>query len=253
MTGLAALASTTLIVFAKAPVPGFAKTRLIPALGAVGAAALAEKLLHHTVSNALAAALGDVELCTTPSTQHAAFQRWSGHPRVRLTEQGGGDLGARMNRALNRALSEAPCSRPKQSANPTTSVDSTPDKQATSQPRALLMGTDAPTLDAPALRNAALALRGQDAVFVPALDGGYALVGLSRSAPTLFAGMTWSTASVMAHTRLRAAAAGLRWLEMPAVADIDEAADLVHLPVGWLPLLKAADPFHPQPPPVVTP
>ena len=88
------------------------------------------------------------------------------------------------------------------------------------------------------LRSAALALDGHDAVFVPALDGGYALVGLSRPAPGLFAGMTWSTAQVMSETRERARAAGLRWAELPPVADIDVAADLVHLchlPGAWLP------------------
>jgi hypothetical protein len=70
-------------------------------------------------------------------------------------------------------------------------------------------------------------------VFVPALDGGYALVGLTRPAPALFMGMTWSTSQVMARTRERARQAGLHWAELPAVADIDEPDDLLHLPAGW--------------------
>ena len=66
-----------------------------------------------------------------------------------------------------------------------------------------------------------------------ALDGGYALVGLRRPAPTLFDGIAWSTPAVMAATRDRAAAAGLRWAELAPVADIDEPADLARLPASW--------------------
>jgi glycosyltransferase A (GT-A) superfamily protein (DUF2064 family) len=99
----------------------------------------------------------------------------------------------------------------------------------------LLMGTDAPALDAALLRHAAVALQGRDAVFVPALDGGYALVGLRRPAPSLFAAIAWSTPQVMAQTRAALAAAGLRHAELPPVADIDEPPDLARLPPGWLP------------------
>jgi hypothetical protein len=201
-----------LIVFAKAPVAGQAKTRLIPALGAAGAAALAERLLDHAVAACLAAceqggALA-VDLCTTPDTQHPAFQRLARAPGLLLSTQGEGDLGARMHRALDRALATARA--------------------------ALLIGTDAPALHAGLLLQAAQALERHDAVFVPALDGGYALVGLRRPAASLFSGMAWSTPQVMADTRERARRAGLSWAELPAVADIDLPADLVHLPAGWV-------------------
>jgi hypothetical protein len=102
------------------------------------------------------------------------------------------------------------------------------------------MGTDAPALDATVLRAAAQALRTHDAVFVPALDGGYALVGLRAAAPSLFSAMRWSTPQVMADTRARLAAAGLRHAELPALADIDEPADLQQLPPGWLANLTAS-------------
>jgi glycosyltransferase A (GT-A) superfamily protein (DUF2064 family) len=101
---------------------------------------------------------------------------------------------------------------------------------------AILIGTDAPALDAPLLRAARQALDSHEAVFVPALDGGYALVGLRRPAPELFAGIAWSTPEVMAMTRQRARAAGLRWAELPAIGDIDVPEDLDHLrhlPGGW--------------------
>ena len=200
-------AGTALVVFAKAPLPGLAKTRLIPALGAAGAAALAERLLAHAVAQAVAARFEAVELCTTPDRPHPALQHMAAAHGVVLTAQGDGDLGARMHRALVRVLA--------------------------SHRHALLMGTDAPALDAARLRRATAALATHDAVFVPALDGGYALVGLARPAPALFDGMAWSTPTVMAVTRQRARAAGLRIAELDAVADIDVAADLVHLPAGW--------------------
>jgi rSAM/selenodomain-associated transferase 1 len=195
------------IVMAKAPVAGFAKTRLIPALGAEGAAALAARLLDAAVAQA--SAFGEVDLCCAPDTRHPAFQRLADTHSIVLSEQGEGDLGARMARAFERQLAQ--------------------------HGAALMIGTDAPSIDAAMLQRAAHALGDADAVFIPALDGGYALIGLRRPAPTLFTNMAWSTATVMAHTRERLRAAGLRHTELPAVADIDEPADLQHLPPGWQP------------------
>ncbi|MEN9630523.1 MAG: hypothetical protein RJA10_3751 [Pseudomonadota bacterium] len=198
---------TTVIVFAKAPVAGLAKTRLAPALGAEGAAQLARRLLHHTVRQALAAGLGPVDLCVTPHQQHDDFTALAAHPGLQLSDQGDGDLGARMARALERRLA--------------------------SSPAALLIGTDAPSLDAATLQQAARLLQSHDAVFGPAADGGYVLVGLKRPAPELFDGMRWSHPAVMADTRQRLASAGLNHIEMPVLHDIDEPADLVHLPAAW--------------------
>ena len=196
------------IVMAKAPVPGFAKTRLIPALGADGAAALALRLLDHAVEQALAANLGPVDLCCAPEHAQPGFAAQAKRAGLSLSSQVEGDLGARMTHALGRWLLGGR--------------------------RVLLIGTDAPAVDAVMLRQAAQPLTDTDAVFVPALDGGYALVGLRRPAPELFAEMLWSTSSVMAVTRARLLACGLQHVELPAVADIDEPTDLVHLPMGWL-------------------
>jgi rSAM/selenodomain-associated transferase 1 len=194
-----------LIVLAKAPVAGLAKTRLIPALGAAGAAQLAERLLAHAVAAGMAAGFDAVELCGSPDAGHPAFARLAArHAGLRLAAQGEGDLGARMHCALARRVAAGA--------------------------HVLLIGSDAPALDAAMLRAAAQALARHDAVFVPAHDGGYALVGLARLAPMLFTDMAWSTPRVMAETRERARATGLRWAELPPVADIDEPADLVHLP-----------------------
>lgn len=209
------------IVFAKAPLAGYAKTRLIPALGVAGAARLAERMLVHAVGQAVASGIGLVEVCAAPDATHPAFDGLAALHALTLTAQGGGDLGARMQRAFARRLAAA--------AVPAVGA-------------ALLIGTDAPALDAALLRRARDELEAHDAVFVPALDGGYALVGLRQPAPALcasllaalFDGMAWSTPTVMARTRERLAALGVCVAELEAVADVDEPADLVHVPPAWL-------------------
>lgn len=202
--------STALIVLAKAPVAGQAKTRLVPALGSQGAANLAEKLLLHTLQQAGDLSVDHLELCVSPDATHPAFERAQSVARGRwhLTLQGDGDLGQRMHRAITRGL--------------------------TRHSQVLLIGTDAPGLTTAVLQMAQQALTQHDAVFVPAFDGGYALVGLTRPAPLLFMNMTWSTSQVMAQTRERVRQAGLQWTELAPVADIDVPDDLIHLPTSFL-------------------
>jgi uncharacterized protein len=200
---------THLIVMAKAPVPGFAKTRLIPALGADGAAQLAARLLEHTLREARAAAFDAFTLACAPNITHAAFAAQQQQGGVALAAQGEGDLGARMQRQFERAFAQGAA-------------------------RVIVIGTDAPALAAGLLRRAADALANSDAVFAPAADGGYALIGLRRVLPALFHDMPWSTSAVMATTRERVLQAAMHHTELPLVHDIDEPADLTHLPAGWL-------------------
>ena len=200
--------ATPVIVFAKAPVAGLAKTRLAPALGADGAAALAQRMLRHALAQATAAAIGPVKLYAAPDANHPLLQAAAADCGATLADQGPGDLGTRMHRAIARHVLR--------------------------HGRALLIGTDAPALDATLLRQAAQALHTHDAVFVPTLDGGYVLVGQRVDDARWFTGMAWSHAQVMADTRTRLRAAGMRWAELGPVADIDGPDDLRHLPPGWL-------------------
>jgi len=198
-------------IMAKAPVAGLAKTRLAPALGAAGAAELAERMLEHAAAQAAAAGLGGLVLWAAPDASHPVFARLQQRHGLALAVQGKGDLGARMARVFAQAAAD----------------NGLP---------LLLMGSDAPALDASLLRLAAAALDEHEAVLVPALDGGYALVGLRAWGPrqhSLFTGMTWSTPGVMAETRQRLAAAAIGYTELAAVADIDEPADLARLPLDW--------------------
>lgn len=212
------VAAWRIALMAKAPVPGLAKTRLAPALGAEGAAALAERLLRHAAAQAAGAAPGRVTLWAAPDATHPVFADLAQqHGLVLAAQIATPDLGARMAAVFETAFDQA--------AGPL-----------------LLMGSDIPALDSATLQRAAAALQQHEAVFVPALDGGYALVGLRHDAQArhpglhaaLFQGLVWSTSTVMAQTRARLAGLGVHAAELPAVPDIDEAADLAHLPPGWL-------------------
>ena len=206
-------------IMAKAPVPGLAKTRLAPALGAAGAAALAEQLLRHAAAQAAGAAPGRVTLWAAPDAAHAVFADLAQQHGLALAVQPAtADLGARMAAVFAAAFVEA-------------------------DGPLLLMGSDIPALDSATLQRAAALLQEHAAVFVPALDGGYALVGLRHDAEArhaglqaaLFQGMVWSTASVMAETRARVRALRVVGGEVGGVAEMEEPADLAHLPPHWLP------------------
>ena len=185
-------------VLAKAPIAGFAKTRLIPVLGARGAAVLQERLVERAVETACAAAIGPVTLWTTPDESHPVFQSIGARLGITLARQAEGDLGARMLAAITAA---------------NTCV--------------LLIGSDCPALTLDHLRAAADVLRDRaPAVVIPAEDGGYALIGLRTSEPALFSDMPWSTPIVMDETRRRLRTLGLTWHEPVTLWDVDLPQDL---------------------------
>ena len=188
-------------VLAKAPLPSFAKTRLIPALGADGAASLQARLVERAVATACAALVGPVTLWATPDESDPLFRAMDAHFGVELARQGGGDLGARMLAAI--AAAKAP---------------------------ALVIGTDCPALTCDHLRTAADILRGSaDAVIIPTEDGGYALIGMRAPAPALFSDMRWSCPGVMGETRRRLSELGLTWQEPATLWDVDRPEDLERL------------------------
>lgn len=194
-----------IIIFAKAPVAGQAKTRLIPALGAEGAARLAAQMLNLTLQQALAAEVGAVELCMSPAPDEAdwavTWMTTSLPSGIEMSDQGSGDLGERMARAARRAIENGEA--------------------------VLLIGTDCPDLTAERLRIAVAHLRDHDAVLHRVLDGGYSLLGLQAFDVRLFENMPWSTAAVADLTEERLAALGWRvWLG-ETLQDIDEPSDLI--------------------------
>jgi uncharacterized protein len=187
-----------IIVFAKAPLAGEAKTRLVPRLGAWGAARLQLRLTRHALAVARAARCGPVELYL--ARRHSLFRR------ARL--QRGADLGSRMHHAFRSAK------RP-----------------------ALLMGSDCAVLDLKEMRRAWRYLHaGYDAVIAPAEDGGYALIGLRRPLPELFRDIEWGSERVYAETAARLAP--YRWRALRTVWDVDRPADLERLRSLRVPLAR---------------
>lgn len=187
-----------ILVFARAPQPGATKTRLMPLLGAEGAAALHKRLVRQAL--ATAAATGTAELWCAPDCSDPFLQTAAADCGAALHAQRGANLGERMADALADALGR--------------------------KPYALCIGSDCPALTARHLQQAVAALReGHDAVLAPAEDGGYALVGLARPAPRLFAGIDWGGPAVMAQTREHLRAGGLRWFELETLWDVDRPDD----------------------------
>jgi hypothetical protein len=186
-------------VFAKAPVAGFAKTRLIPAIGVERAAELQARLIEQAIATARAADLGPVSLWCAPSRQHKLFQSLAEKSGVDLHEQIGADLGARMIHAFETLTPRLPT---------------------------ILIGTDCPALRPDDLSRCLEALQPDiDAVFIPAEDGGYVLAAMKRQHPELFSGISWGTSEVMAQTRARAIQTKLRIAEPATLWDLDNPAD----------------------------
>ena len=182
-----------IIVFVKAPRPGFVKTRLAAAIGNEAACdaycQLTETVLAHL------APLPHLEIRFTPDDAKNEITQWlcgdwSARP------QGNGDLGERMHRAFT----EANC--------PT-----------------IIIGSDCPEVELRDLQAAAKALKSDDAVIGPATDGGYWLIGLNAPCPALFKNIKWSTSDVLPKTLEKASAAGLSVQLLRELADVDTGED----------------------------
>lgn len=184
------------VAFARYPVAGMCKTRLIPALGADGAARLHKRLVERCVA-AMRGSKLTVELRTT-GADPGAFGDWLGED-IRFIDQGEGDLGDRLARA-------------------------------TTPYPVIFIGADAPDLDSARLSAAAKALASAPAVIGPAEDGGYYLLGLNAPAPWLFSDMAWGTETVFGESMSRFAAHAIAPVVLEPLADLDRPEDLARWP-----------------------
>lgn len=189
-------------ILARAPVPGAAKTRLIPALGANGAAALHTWMLWRSVATARAAGLGPVHLFCAGDIDHPAFLACANGGAVSRHAQAEGDLGLRMWRAAEHAATPA---------------------------GVIVIGTDCPALTPDHLCGVARDLERQQAVVIPAEDGGYVLIAMRQPAPELFADIRWGGPEVMAVTRQRLTTLGWHWAEPEVLWDVDRPEDVARL------------------------
>jgi uncharacterized protein len=191
-----------LIIFTRYPHPGKAKTRLIPALGAKGAADLQRQMTEHTLAQvrSLPPSISvEIWFADEPSESEKMLAwlgpEWTYHP------QGEGDLGDRMITATQTAF-------------------------ATGIERVIIIGTDCPGLNTDRLNQAFQTLQTHELVLGDAIDGGYYLIGLQRPIPELFQGIHWSTAAVRSQTIAIAQKLGLTIAHLPALSDIDYPEDL---------------------------
>lgn len=186
-----------LLVFVKAPRPGLVKTRLVPSLGAAGAAsayaALVDALLTRLDT------LRDVELWFTPPDRLDAIRPWL-RPGWGAQAQREGDLGDRLHHAFATAFAQG----------------------AT---RVVVIGSDCPEVAVPDIRTAWTRLETADVVLGPAADGGYWLIGLRRPQPELFRDIPWSTSDVLARTLERVAGQELRPALLRELRDVDTIED----------------------------
>lgn len=203
-----------LIIFSKYPVPGFAKTRLIPSQGPEEAANLSRRLTEHTVNTVrkleeLHSSLRTVFHIASPvNVPLSATERWL-RPNAReiLLPQIQGSLGDRLISAFRRSFDDGVS-------------------------RAVVIGTDAPKLTTDIMKKAFNALDESDIVIGPALDGGYYLLGMKQLYSPLFHNIHWSTPSVYTDTVAIAHELQLSVSKLSTLRDIDEPDDLIHLPVS---------------------
>jgi hypothetical protein len=190
------------IVFAREPVAGKAKTRLIPYLGAAAAAQLADAFISDALAKASRLGGGRLVIAGSPAgalRPGGYFWRLARHYRADLVDQGGGDLGRRMARVLSRYA------------------------QA---PGAILFGTDTPSVPAAFLRQSMIALRRAPLIIAPSLDGGYYLVGVSGAVPDVFRAIDWGGPRVMEQTMRRVRRLKIRYELGRWWYDVDRGADL---------------------------
>jgi len=191
-------------IMAKAPRPGTVKTRLCPPLVAAEAAALYRCFLLDKI--ATVGALVDARPVIAYSPDDARAELGGLAPGFTLVAQHGPDLGARLHATLADLL-------------------------AAGHVGAIAVDSDTPTLPSAFLQQAVdcLSRPGPDVVLGPTEDGGYYLIGVRSPHRELFEGVPWSTSEVLEITRRRAAASGLRAVDLPSWFDVDTPDDLERL------------------------
>ena len=195
-----------LVVFAKAPIPGQVKTRLCPPLTLDEAATVHGSFVLDTLERTRTAVSKyrlpvDRYLACAPSSTLVFFKILEERHGVRLLDQVGDDLGARMHGVFDSLF-------------------------ARGYGRVMIVGTDVPSLPLERYQEAVHLLEGHDAVLGPAFDGGYFLIGLKKASPSLFRDIPWSTDRVLAQTMEKAVGLGLSIGVLPQWHDIDTIDDL---------------------------
>ena len=221
-------------VMAKAPRPGFSKTRLCPPLRPEQAAALSAAFLRDITEKIAAASLRTPitgYVAYAPQGQESLFDGVLAHGTGLLLADGSPLMPSDVQ-GFGRCLLHAILAM-----------------LARGHGSAVVLNSDSPTLPVDALVRAAeaLAADGDRIVLGPAEDGGYYLLGMKAAHAHLFANITWSTDSVAAVTRTRAGELGLEVVELPAWYDVDDEAALERLLIETDGVTGSARDAHPAP------
>jgi len=211
---------STLILFAKEPIPGQVKTRLIPALGEQGA-----YLLYCKLVNLMLATFANVEYANftiyTDSNKYSSLKHFQSYfaqyPSLKI--QQGDNLGKKMYHAMAQELHILK-QRTKQSAK---------QREENKTDKVILFGADCPFLTEEIMQQVFLALENNDIVFVPTNDGGYVLIAAKKIYPEVFENISWSTSQVMLQTCQNLNKLGCQYQLLEPISDIDEPNDLVRL------------------------
>jgi len=193
------VSDTALLIFCKPPIPGQAKTRLKPLLGFRGAARAQANLANQRLTTLIGFPADIYLLAADGPARHPFFLHWRRQPPFQLRRQRRGNLGQRMHQAAKQALND--------------------------HEQVILLGTDCPALTQSHIASACQALITQDAVMIPATDGGYVLLGCKQAAPNLFRLPRWGDKHVAKRTRQRLRRLSWRWQELSALADLDTPSD----------------------------
>lgn len=189
-----------LLIFAKAPLPGEVKTRLITDLTKEEAARLYEAFIYD-ILNSTSRIGAERFLFCHPAIDHTFFQGISNDMGIRLMEQKGRDLGERMENAMSLLFGYG-------------------------FNRVIIIGADSPTLPIEYIEEGFKGLIGYQIVIGPSIDGGYYLIGARDSVPSIFDGIPWGTKMVFRMTLEKGASVGSGLYILPFWYDIDTIDDL---------------------------
>ena len=209
--------TTLLVQFAKSPVRGQVKSRMIPHLTADEALALHCDLVRWTTRNLVNAQLGPVHVAVAGDTSHSLFETCRALGAAGVTQQSGNGLGERMYRALRAGLARFDA--------------------------VVLVGSDCPGLDRAYLAEAVASLARVKVVLGPAVDGGYVLIGATEITPEIFREVNWGSSSVFQQTTGRLSEMGIKWAELSMQRDVDQPEDLPH----WEAIRERGVPLLPLP------
>ena len=195
--------SRCLIIFAKSPIPGEVKTRLIPYITPTEAAELYKAFIADIICNTHKLKCEQVTIAYTPSNAEATFHSICGRS-VNYLPQKGNNLGERMKNAFKRSFDKG-------------------------FKRTVIIGTDSPTLPLSYIRDAFDALKEVPVTIGPTFDGGYYLIGLSEQNDAIFDGVDWSTSRVFSQTLTRIQAIHKQLCVLPPWYDVDTSDNLEFL------------------------